>query len=151
MRSRHVAIVTASLIFAPVISANPIYADTRSPSPTAQSKSDLNAAYKEALDKYRSDLNIYEDKRREINKIFKDAIDKAMAEARANNLLNLNQNQKRQSMKAKQNAVIAAIDARDNALAALGDAPISPTPPAKPLQSEKKNKIQPQNSPSPKR
>ena len=149
MRSRQVAIVTATLILAPQISANPIYADVRSPSPSVLSKSDSNAAYKEALDKYRNDLKVYEDKRREINKIFKDSIDKAMAESRANNLLNLNQNQKRQNMKAKQNAVIAASQARDIALAALGEAPISPTPPAKPVPNEKKNKQQPQNSPSP--
>ena len=151
MRIRPAAYVIAGALLAPVISVTSTYADVRSPSPVSQSKSELNTAYKDALDKYRNDLKIYEDMRREINKIFKDAIDKAMADAKASNLSALNQNQKRQSMKSKQNAVAAAIEARDSALADLGEPPVSPTPPAKSTPNQKSNKQQPQNSPSPKR
>jgi hypothetical protein len=151
MRIRRVAFVTTALFLAPIISISPTNADVRSPSPVALSKSDLNAIYKEALNKYLSDIKIYENMRREINKIFKDAIDRAVADSKASNSLAVSQVQKSQSMKLKQSAIIAATEVRDSAIAALGEPPVAPTPPAKSSPTDKNNKQQPQISPKAKR
>jgi hypothetical protein len=139
MRNRLVAFVMIALFFAPIISLTPASAENKSPSPASQGASDLREAYKVALEQFRKDFKVYEDKRREINKAFKEAIDKALSDARSTKPNGQTQSQKRQNMNTRQNAVITATQARDAAIEALGAPPIAPTPPAK-LPSTSKNK-----------
>jgi hypothetical protein len=82
-------------------------------------------------------MKIYEDARRTINHLFKEAIDKALSDARNSISSAQTQMQKRQNMSAKQGAIINATAARDAAIEALGAPPIAPTPPAKPQRTEK--------------
>lgn len=121
----------------------PAIADTKPPAPAEAN--DAKAIYKLAQDKFLSDLRIYENKRRAINQGFKEAIDKALSDARSLNVPGQSQMQKRQNMNAKQNLVIAATAVRDAAIEALGLPPIAPTPPAKAPQSEKPKKSNPSN------
>ena len=139
MRNRLVALVVIALVFAPFIPLSPASADSKSPLPANQSVTDLRAMYKIALDQFRKDLKVYEDRRREINKSFKEAIDKALKDARSAKPHGQTQIQKRQNMNNRQSAVIAATAARDSAIEALGPAPVAPTPPAR-MPSPAKNK-----------
>jgi hypothetical protein len=144
MRNRLLAFVVIALIFAPFISVSPASADSKSPSPANQSASDLRAIYKIALEQFRKDFKVYEDKRREINKTFKEAIDKALSDARSTKPNGQTQSQKRQNMNTRQNAVIAATVARDAAIEALGLPPVAPTPPARmpsPAKSKQVEKV----------
>jgi hypothetical protein len=144
MRNRLVAFVVIALFLAPFISVSPASADSKSPSPANQSASDLRAIYKIALEQFRKDFKVYEDKRREINKTFKEAIDKALSDARSTKPNGQTQSQKRQNMNTRQNAVIAATVARDAAIEALGLPPVAPTPPARmpsPAKSKQVEKV----------
>jgi hypothetical protein len=136
MKLRRVAFVTTALFLAPLISTTSASADNPAP-PTTQNYSDLIAAYKIELGKFRELFKIYEDNRRAINQSFKDAIEKAMSDARNINATPQTQMQRRQSMSVKQGAVISATAARDAAIEALGPPPVAPTPPAKPPRTEK--------------
>jgi Na+-transporting NADH:ubiquinone oxidoreductase subunit NqrC len=141
MRNQRVAFAVIALFVAPLISLSPATADTKSPTSANQSVSDLRAMYKIALDQFRKEFKVYEDKRREINKLFKEAIDKALTDARSTKTNNQTQSQKRQNMNTRQNAVVAATIARDAAIEALGAPPVAPTPPAK-MPSPAKSKSQ---------
>lgn len=140
MKSRRVATATMALLLAPFISSASASADNRPPAPVNQSYSDLKDAYKVAFDKFREDIKTYEDNRRAINQSFKDAIEKAMSDARNMNATPQTQMQRRQNMSVKQGAVISATAARDAAIEALGPPPLAPTPPAKPMRAEKVRK-----------
>ena len=139
MRISRIAIVTTVLVFAPLISNSSAFADNKTPDSKSQKNVDLKAAYKIAFDQFRKDFKIYEDQRREINRIYKEAIDKALSDARSAKLTNQTQIQKRQSMNARQNAVIDATLDRDSAIEALGSPPLPPTQPGK-MPSAAKNK-----------
>ena len=139
MRISRVAIVTTALIISPLTSIPYAFADSKSPSPTSQKSVDFKTAYKIALDQFRKDFKIYEDQRREINRIYKEAIDKALSDARSAKSTNQTQIQKRQSMNTRQNAVIDATLERDSAIEALGSPPLPPTQPGK-APSAAKNK-----------
>lgn len=117
---------------------------------------DNNTTYKAAMDKFREDQRVfeeaikgYEEKRRAINKTFKDAVDKALADVKALATPGQTQLQKRQNMATKQAAVLAATAIRDAAIEALGQPPVPPTPPAKAPKVEKSKKAGPQSAPSP--
>ena len=137
MRISRVAIVTTALLISPLISISSAFADSKSPAPTNQNSVDLKAAYKISFDQFNKSLKIYEDQRREINRIYKEAIDKALADAQSAKTEKQTQIQKRQIMNARQSAIIAATVDRDAAIEALGAPPIAPTPPAKPQRAEK--------------
>jgi len=139
VRISRIAIVTTVLVFAPLISNSSAFADNKTPDSKSQKNVDLKAAYKIAFDQFRKDFKIYEDQRREINRIYKEAIDKALSDARSAKLTNQTQIQKRQSMNARQNAVIDATLDRDSAIEALGSPPLPPTQPGK-MPSAAKNK-----------
>jgi hypothetical protein len=131
----------SALIAISSLSVSPAIADNKVPTPAAST--DLVINYKIALEKYRGDLRIFEEKRRAINLVFKEAIEKALSDARTASALNQSQMKKRQNMSAKQEAVIEAISARDAAIETLGPPPIEPMPPAKPAKSEKLKKPKP--------
>ena len=139
VRITRIAIVTTVLVFAPLISNSSAFADNKTPDSKSQKNVDLKAAYKIAFDQFRKDFKIYEDQRREINRIYKEAIDKALSDARSAKLTNQTQIQKRQSMNARQSAVIDATLDRDSAIEALGSPPLPPTQPGK-MPSAAKNK-----------
>jgi len=151
MRISRVAIVTTALLISPLISLSPVVADNKSPAPTNQKSIDLKAAYKIASDQFRKDLKIYEDQRREINRIYKEAIDKALADGRASKSEKQTQIQKRQSMNERQSAVIAATVDRDAAIEALGSPPVAPTQPGKAPSTSINKSPQTSKSPTPKK
>ncbi|CAN2213632.1 hypothetical protein MCEGKSH29_01054 [Candidatus Nanopelagicaceae bacterium] len=140
MKLRRVALVTTALFLAPLISISSANADNQPPTSTNQGYSDAMAAYKIELEKFREVFKVFENNRRVINQSFKDAIDKAMSDARNLNATPQTQMQRRQSMSVKQGAVISATAARDAAIEALGPPPVAPTPPAKPPRAEKSRK-----------
>ena len=132
------------------------FADQKGGSQPTAPALDNNSAFKAAMDKFREDQKIYqnlvksyEDKRRAINKTFKDAVDKALADVKSLAAPGQTQLQKRQNMAARQAAVLAATSVRDAAIEALGLPPIPPTPPAKAPKMEKSKKTGPQSAPSP--
>lgn len=139
--NRRIIILFPALIFAASIQAPLAVADPKSPKP--QTSLDAREIYKLALDKYKNDLKTYEDKRREINRNFKEAIDEALSDAKSAAFGVKSQIQKRQTMNARQNAVIAAISIRDAAIEALGLPPVEPTPPAKTPKFEKDKRPKP--------
>jgi len=150
MQIRKVALIATVVLALPLISISSAAADNKTPAPSTQKSISPNAAYMAAFDAFRKDVKVYEDQRREINKIFKEAIDKALANAKANKSVPQTQMQKRQSMNAKQQAIITATLSRDSAIEALGAPPVAPTPPAK-IPSVAKNKSQQrEKSPTPK-
>jgi len=140
---RKLLIAIPALILAASFLATPAFADTKPPAPSEAN--DAKAIYKLAQDKFLTDLRIYEDKRRVINQSFKEAIDKALSDARSLNVSGQSQMQKRQNMNSRQSAIIAATAIRDAAIDLLGLPPIAPTPPAKEAKSEKSKKPKPSN------
>jgi len=151
MRIRPVAFVATALFLAPLISISTAAADSKTPAPTIQKSINPNAAYEIALSEFRKELKIYEESRREINKLFKEAIFKAAFDIDSTKSASQTQSQKRQSMNAKQRAVIAATESRDAAIEALGPPPIAPTPPAKKPSVAKDKSQKGEKSPAPKR
>ena len=140
---RKFLIAIPALILATSFLATPAIADTRPITPSEAS--DPKLIYKLAQDKFLSELRIYEDKRRVINQSFKEAIDKALSDARSLNVSGQSQMQKRQNMNSRQSAIIAATAIRDAAIDLLGLPPIAPTPPAKAPKIEKPKKPKPAN------
>ena len=138
---RKLLIAIPALFLATSFLATPAIADPRPQSPSEAN--DAKAIYKLAQDKFQSDLKIYEDKRRAINQSFKEAIDKALSDARSLNVTGQSQMQKRQHMNTRANLVIAATAIRDAAIDSLGLPPVAPTPPAKAPKSEKPKKPKP--------
>ena len=151
MRISRVAIIATALIISPLTSASSAVADNKTPAPTSQNKVDLKDAYKIALEQFRKDFKIYEDQRREINRIYKEAIDKALADARSARSIDQTQKEKRQTMRVQQNAVIAATVDRDAAIEALGSPPVAPTQPGKAPSASKSKSPQTEKSPTPKK
>jgi len=151
MRISRVAVVSTTLLILPLFTLSSAVADNKSPAPTNQKSVDFKAAFKIALDQFTKDLKVYEEQRREINRVYKEAIDKALADARSVKTENQTQIQKRQSMNARQNAVIAATVARDSAIEALGSPPVAPTQPAKMSSAPKNKNPQTEKSPAPKK
>ena len=136
-------IAVPALILASSFLATPAIADTKPPSPAEAN--DARVIYKLAQDKFLSELRVYEDKRRAINQSFKEAIDKALSDARSLSVSGQSQMQKRQNMNSRQTAIIAATAIRDAAIDLLGLPPMAPTPPAKAPKSEKSKKPKPSN------
>ena len=138
---RKLLIAIPALALATSFLATPAVADTKPLAPAEAN--DARAIYK--LDKFLSDLRIYEEKRRAINQSFKEAVDKALSDARSLNVSGQSQMQKRQNMNIRHNLVIEATAIRDAAIESLGLPPIAPTPPAKAAKSEKSKKPKPSN------
>jgi hypothetical protein len=151
MRISRVAIVMTALLISPLISISSALADSKSPAPTNQKSVDLKTAYKIAFDQFNKSLKIYEDQRREINRIYKEAIDKALADAQSAKTEKQTQIQKRQIMNARQSAIIAATVDRDAAIEALGSPPAAPTQPGKAPSISINKSPQTKKSPTPKK
>jgi hypothetical protein len=121
------AVLTISwLSFAPA-QADPTPAPTISADP-----------YKAAMDQFKRDRDTYlalmrdrESKMRDINLIFKSAVDKANLDARNALATATTPLQKSTIAATRRNAIDTAINARDTAIAALGDMPLPPVEPAR--------------------
>jgi hypothetical protein len=140
MKGRIIFLLPAIALSSSLI-ATPALADPKSPPPA--SSIDPQEVYKLALEKHKSDFKVYEDKRREINRVYKEAIDEALSDARLAFATVKSQIQKRQTMSARQNAVVTATAIRDAAIEALGLPPVAPTPPAKSAKFEKDKRKKP--------
>lgn len=150
--ARNVAVLVA--LFA-LLTPSAAIADQKPSSVPSAPAVDNNSAVKTAMAKFREDqkvfqeaMKIYEEKRRAINKSFKEAVDKALADVKTLAAPGQTQLQKRQNMATKQAAVLAATAIRDAAIEALGPPPVPPTPPAKAPKVEKSKKAGPQSTPS---
>ena len=105
--------------------------ETPSPSPVSTPLSELEQ-YKLDLEQYRIDMNLREQVRKEIAKAFVAAI--KAADSIAKSALRVAKGDKAKTiiLDQQQSAKVEAILIRDQALEAMGDAPIEPTKPAKP-------------------
>ena len=155
MDRRSIRNLAALISLAALLAPSPAFADQKGGNQPSATAADSNATFKAAMDKFREDQKIYQDlmktyeeKRRAINKVFKDSVDKALSDARALSAPGQTQLQKRQSVANKQSAVMAATAISDAAIDALGLPPVPPTPPAKAPKVEKKKKPGPQGSPT---
>lgn len=154
MDRRSIRNLAALISLAALLAPSPAFADQKGGNQPSATAADSNATFKAAMDKFREDQKIYQDlmkayeeKRRAINKVFKDSVDKALSDARALSAPGQTQLQKRQSVANKQSAVMAATAIRDAAIEALGLPPVPPTPPAKAPKAEKNKKPGTQSSP----
>jgi len=144
MKVKQISISAGLAISLSLLATSPAFADQKGPTPAATDSGDV---FKSAMEKFREDQKAfqvaakeYEAKRREINKAFKDAVDKATSDARNFNAPGQSQLLKRQGVVAKQNAILAATAIRDAAIDALGLPPTPPTPPVRGPKSEKGKK-----------
>lgn len=154
MDRRSIRNLAALISLAALLAPSPAFADQKGGNQPSATAADSNATFKAAMDKFREDQKIYQDlmkayeeKRRAINKVFKDSVDKALSDARALSAPGQTQLQKRQSVANKQSAIMAATAIRDAAIEALGLPPVPPTPPAKAPKAEKNKKPGTQSSP----
>jgi len=154
MDRRSIRNLAALISLAALLTPSSAFADQKGGNQPSTTAADSNATFKAAMDKYREDqktfqdlIKVYEEKRRAINKVFKDSVDKALSDARAVSAPGQTQLQKRQSVANKQSAVMAATAIRDAAIEALGMPPVPPTPPAKAPKVEKNKKPGTQSSP----
>jgi hypothetical protein len=138
-------VLSTFVLFFSVLTPSLANGDTKnsnSPSPTEVSKDFKSAMqkYKQDQKTFLEDLKVYDAARRDINRAFKESVDKALSDARSLSASRQTQLQKRQNAVTKQSAVIAATAIRDAAIEALGPAPVAPTPPAKTPRMEKSKK-----------
>jgi hypothetical protein len=113
-----------------VASADPT--PTPTPSVTADPYKVAMEQFKRDRDTFNASMRDREIKMREINLIFKNAVDKANQDARTALATASTPLQKTTITSARRNAIDAAINARDTAIASLGDMPTPPTEPMKP-------------------
>ena len=132
------ASIAAALLIS-CISLSSSYAEpTPAPTPTTGATAD---PYKSAIEQFKRDRDAFatamrdrEIKMREINMAFKNAVDKANLDARNALATATTPLQKTTITATRRNAIDAAINARDAAIAALGEMPV---PPAEPLRPNK--------------
>lgn len=130
------ASIAAALLIS-CISLSFAYAEpTPAPTPTTGSTAD---PYKSAIEQFKRDRDAFatamrdrEIKMREINMTFKTAVDKANQDARNALAAATTPLQKTTITATRRNAIDAAINARDAAIAALGEMPVPPVEPMRP-------------------
>lgn len=136
-RERRVAIVAlvAISLLAPASShAEP------TPSPTTDIQRSPLEQYRFDRDLYLEAVKVRSQLIRAINIVFKDTCDKALRDYKNAMSVAKTPDQKNVAATVRKNAVNAAIIARDNAITALGDVPVPPIEPAKPLKATNKKK-----------
>jgi hypothetical protein len=133
-RAAVVALVALSL-FTPAAS----YADP-TPAPTTDSQRTPFEQFRIDREAFLEALKVRSQQIRAINAIFKESCDKASRDYKVAMSVARTPDQKNMAATVRKNAVSAAIVARDNAIEALGDEPLPPIEPAKPLKSTNKKK-----------
>ena len=130
LKARGTAATIAASLLISIFSFAPAYADP-SPAPTMSADPNKNSMdqFKRDRDTYMAAMRDREIKMREINLIFKNSVDKANFDARSALATATTPLQKSTIAATRRNAIDAAINARDTAIAALGDMPVPPTEP----------------------
>lgn len=104
---------------------------TPSPSTTAEIFRALQEQYKRDRDQYLQAVRDRDNKMRMINLIFKNAVDKATADARIAMASATTPEQKNSISAARRNAITQAITLRDSLISGIGPMPTPPTKPDK--------------------
>jgi hypothetical protein len=133
-RAAVVALVALSL-FTPAAS----YADP-TPAPTTDIQRTPFEQFRIDREAFLEALKVRSQQIRAINIIFKESCDKASRDYKVAMSVARTPDQKNMAATVRKNAVSAAIVARDNAIEALGDEPLPPIEPAKPLKVTNKKK-----------
>jgi len=118
-----VAIVAIAALFSPSQSA---HAEMRSPTPVPSS---VLEQFKKEMEAFNAAMREREEKIREINQEFNSAINKAAQDARFAMQIAAKPEQKNSINSQKRIAVATAINAREDALIALGQPPLPPQDP----------------------
>ncbi|MEY4291335.1 MAG: hypothetical protein RL130_1277 [Actinomycetota bacterium] len=124
-----VALLTGSFLGGSFTSAQADSTPSPSPSASIDSYKSVQEQFKRERDEYMQAMRERDLKMRIINMTFKNAVDKASADARFAMLNAVTPEQKNSIATARRNAIAQAITLRDSAILALGP---MPTPPAKP-------------------
>jgi hypothetical protein len=138
-KMRNVTVAALLLLAITFTSAINAQADS-TPTPTPSIAAD---AYKVALEQYKRDRDVFmtalrerTNKMRDINNLFKAAVDKANSDAHAAMPAATTPLQKTTISSNRRGAIDAAINARDISIAGLGP---MPTPPVEPVRPEKQS------------
>jgi len=138
MKMRNVTVATSLLLAISFTSAVNADADS-TPAPVPSASPD---SYKASLEQFKRDRDVFmtamrerETKMREINSVFKAAVDKANSDARSAMPTATTPLQKSTISANRRSAIDAAINARDISISALGPMPTPPTEPLRPASN----------------
>jgi len=143
MKMRNVTVATSLLLAISFTSAVNADADS-TPAPVPSTSPD---SYKASLEQFKRDRDVFmtamrerEIKMREINSVFKAAVDKANSDARSAMPTATTPLQKSTISANRRSAIDAAINARDISISALGAMPTPPTEPLRPASNQQGGK-----------
>jgi len=143
MKMRNVTVATFLLLAISFTSAVNAHADS-TPAPVPSASPD---SYKASLEQFKRDRDVFmtamrerETKMREINSVFKAAVDKANSDARSAMPTATTPLQKSTISANRRSAIDAAINARDISISALGPMPTPPTEPQRPASNQQGGK-----------
>ena len=145
MKTRNVTVAISLLLAISFASAANAQADsTPAPVPSASPNS-----HKASLEQFKRDRDVFmtamrerETKMREINSVFKAAVDKANSDARSAMPTATTPLQKSTISANRRSAIDTAINARDISISALGPMPTPPTEPLRPASNQQGGKSQ---------
>ena len=133
MSRRYTAVALSAALFS--FCGSTAFADpTPSPSPTFDSYKAAQEQFKKDRDAFMAAMRERESKLRDINALFKAAVDKATSDARTAMSSATTPEQKNAITTARRMAVAAAVVARESAISALGPLPTPPIEPARPMK-----------------
>lgn len=128
------AIALSSLTFTSQAVAEP------TPAPTSDSIKSPQEQYKIDKENYIASLKLRNQQIRAINIVFKNTCDKAAQDFKIAMASARTPDQKNLANALRKNAISAAIIARDAAITALGEVPVAPIEPPKPMRANTKSK-----------
>ena len=128
------AIALSSLTFVSSAVAEP------TPAPTSDSIKNPQEQYKIDKDNYIATIKLRNQRIKSINLVFKNACEKASQDFKIAMSNARTPDQKNLANATRKSAISAAIIARDAAITALGEVPVAPIEPPKPMRANTKNK-----------
>ena len=133
MSHRYLAVALSAALFS--LCGSTAFADpSPSPSPTFDSYKAAQEQYKKDRDAFMAAMRERESKMRDINTLFKAAVDKATSDARTAMSNAATPEQKNAITTARRMAVAAAVVARESAISALVPLPTPPIEPVRPMK-----------------
>lgn len=99
------------------------------PTAFAETRSEQRQAYKASLEKFKSDIQTFQQKRKAIDEAFRSAVKKAQEDAKAALATATTADAKSAAKLKRTQAIAAAVAARDAARVALGTPPVRPVAP----------------------
>lgn len=99
------------------------------PTAFADTRSEQRQAYKASLEKFKSDIQTFQQKRKAIDEAFRSAVKKAQEDAKAALATATTVDAKNAAKLKRTQAIAAAVTARDAARVALGTPPVRPPAP----------------------